>query len=104
MKMRSFIDRLLGKKRKTLVDGEVRLYDNSLFTDLQDIMKRIHTYNLEINEKDGKINVNDSEKMNFLLMYHQADQQRRNSTWFIILTIVNILVLITSFFIKSSCH
>ena len=102
--MRSFIDRLLGKKRKTLVDGEVRLYDNSLFTDLQDIMKRIHTYNLEINEKDGKINVNDSEKMNFLLMYHQADQQRRNSTWFIILTIVNILVLITSFFIKSSCH
>ena len=83
-------------KRKTKTDGIIREYYNGLFTELQEINKRLTIWDLPVNEHIvGEIKLikqaSNLEKLKLLIMYHSADQQRRYTKWFIVLTILLIL-------------
>jgi len=83
------------KTRKTTTDGVKREYMNSLFTDLQAIHKRLINWELS--------GANNLEKMQLLMSFNQVEQQRKYTSWFIGLTIVNIVILIVSVLINIFC-
>lgn len=88
----------MNKRRKD-AEGVEHEYYNSLFTDLQKILKRLKSWDFSITKEGIKTEANELEKMNFLLMYHQIEQQKRYTSWFICLTIINIVVLILTAYI-----
>ncbi len=80
-------------KRKTKTDGKKREYYNSLFTELQHILKRLNSWEFKVQDGGTIKHASDLEKLQLLMTYHQAEQQKKYTKWFIVLTIVNILIL-----------
>lgn len=74
------------------LDKPKREYFNSFVTELDYHEARAKNW-AWMKNKNGEY---DFEKFKVMLQYEQSYSQRRNTRWFIILTIVNILVLITS--------
>ena len=97
-------NKLFGR-RVTSTDCINREYYNSLFTELQEIHKRARNWSLPIKNRETSKSVtditipeaSDLEKLQLLMNYNQTEQQRKYTFWFIILTVVNIIVLIATF-------
>ncbi len=83
-------------KRKTRTDGVKREYYNSLFTEIQEIRERLQHWDFGSRQGYSQTQLPVEEKMQLLLSYNQIEQQRKYTTWFIILTVMNILVLMAS--------
>ncbi len=79
-------------KRKT--DNYKREYWNSLFTEIQYIRKRLHSWDYPV-DAEGKKQADDNQKMNILLIYHQILSQKNYTNWFIGLMITNIFLVLT---------
>ena len=93
-------------KRNTKNEGIKREYYNSLFTDIQAIYTRLQSWSLPVKSKatlsdslEGIIpEANELEKMQLLMVYHQAEQQKKYTLWFIVLTILIIILTAFQFF------
>lgn len=86
------INSFRGKERKTKTDGHYRELYNSLFTEIQYIGGRLENWVFK-KSKDGP-EATTVDKMNLLLMYHQIEQQRKHTRWFIILVIATIISVV----------
>src|SRR3989338_301474 len=89
-------------KRKTEHDGVKREYYNNLFTEIKAIRKRLPNWDLPVKEQVvDEINItkqaSDLEKLQLLMTYHQAEQQKKYTHWFIALTIFIIFLTIAQF-------
>lgn len=105
MKIICWLKNKLFGRRITSTDCIKREYYNGLFTELQEIHKRARNWSLPIKNRETSRpatditlpEADDLEKLQLLMAYNQTEQQRKYTFWFIILTIVNIIVLIATF-------
>ena len=82
------------KERKSKTDGGKREYYNSLFTELQHLLRRIKSWNFLVREGSHTRQATGLDKLRLLLTFVQIEENIKYTNWFITLTIVNIIVLI----------
>jgi len=93
----NFIGRISGKRRRSPYSKNTHEYHNSCFTDLQHIFKRVHSWQF----KEGDNEISPVKKLEMLLTYESIIHHKKYTRWFILLTILNIIVLGITAYIQS---